>query len=74
MAQQGRRVELVFLPLHASWLNQIELWFSVLERQCLKRASLRTHVAMAARIHAFTRHWHRTARPRWTFKGCSLRR
>lgn len=68
-------VQLVFLPLHASWLNQIELWFSVLERQCLKRASLRTHGAMAARIYAFARHWNRTVRPfRWTFKGYPLRR
>ncbi len=73
-AQRGR-VELVFLPVHASWLNQIQLWFSVLERQCLTRASLRTRVAMAARIYAFTRHWNRTARPfRWTFKGYPLRR
>jgi len=32
-------MRLAFLPLHASWLNQIELWFSILERQCLKRAS-----------------------------------
>jgi transposase len=68
-------VQFVFLPLHASWLNQIELWFSVLERQCLKRARLTAHVAMTARIYAFGRHWNRTARPfRWTFKGYPLRR
>jgi hypothetical protein len=46
--QAAGRLRLVFLPLHASWLNQIELWFSVLERQCLKRARLTTYVAMAA--------------------------
>jgi transposase len=75
VADPQYRVQLVFLPLHASWLNQIELWFSVLERQCLKRASLRTRAAMAARIYAFARHWNRTARPfRWTFKGYPLRR
>jgi transposase len=73
-SQQGR-VRLVFLPLHASWLNQIELWFSVLERQCLKRASLQTPAEMAAHIIRFTRHWNRSARPfRWTFKGYPLRR
>jgi len=72
VATQQGRVQLVFLPLHASWLNQIELWFSVRERQCLKRASLTTHLAMATRIYAFGRHWNRTARPfRWTFKGLS---
>jgi len=68
-------VQLVFLPLHASWLNQIELWFSILECQCPKRASLRTPTAMAARIYAFARHWNRTAQPfRWTFKGYPLQR
>lgn len=73
-AQQGR-VRLEFLPLHASWLNQIELWFSILERQCLKRASLSTFGAMAARIRRFTTQWNRTARPfRWSFKGYPLRR
>lgn len=71
---QGR-VQLVFLPLHASWLNQIELWFSVLERQCLKRASVTRPGEMAARIYRFARHWNHTARPfRWTFKGYPLRR
>ncbi len=75
LATQQGRVRLEFLPLHASWLNQIELWFSVLERQCLKRASLRTFGAMAARIGRFIAHWNRTARPfRWTFKGYPLRR
>jgi transposase len=75
VAMQQGQVQLVFLPLHASWLNQIELWFSILERQCLKRASLHTRAAMATRIYAFARHWNRTARPfRWTFKGYPLRR
>ncbi len=75
LAGQAGRVRIVFLPLHASWLNQIELWFSVLERQCLARASITTFVAMARRIQTFGKHWNRTARPfRWTFKGYPLRR
>jgi len=72
---QAGRVRLVFLPLHASWLNQIELWFSVLERQCLKRASTTASRQMAHRIIRFGHQWDRTARPfRWTFKGYPLRR
>lgn len=75
VAAQAGRVRLEFLPLHASWLNQIELWFSVLERQCLRRVSLRTFGAMATRIRRFSHHWNRIARPfRWTFKGYPLRR
>jgi len=75
VAAQAGRVRLEFLPVHASWLNQIELWFSLLERQCLKRASLQTFVQMAARIARFTAHWNKMARPfRWTFKGYPLQR
>lgn len=75
LAGQRGQVRLEFLPLHASWLNQIELWFSILERQCLKRASFTTFGAMATRIHRFTHRWNQTARPfRWTFKGYPLRR
>ena len=73
-AQQGR-VRFEFLPLHASWLNQIEIWFSILERQALTRASDARYPERAARIYRFARHWNRTARPfRWTFKGYPLNR
>jgi transposase len=69
------RVRFEFLPLHASWLNQIEIWFSILERQALKRASDTHYDERARRIYAFARHWNRTAHPfRWTFKGYPLQR
>lgn len=75
LTRHDGRVRIEFLPLHASWLNQIELWFSVLERQCLARASLTAFAPMARRIRTFANHWNRTARPfRWTFKGYPLRR
>jgi transposase len=75
LAAQHGRVLFEFLPLHASWLNQIEIWFSILERQVLVRASDATYRERAARIRRFERTWNRTARPfRWTFKGYPLRR
>lgn len=75
LAAQHGRVRLEFLPLHASWLNQIELWFSILERQCLRRASVVTYGQLATRISRFGHHWNRMARPfRWTFKGYPLQR
>jgi transposase len=75
VAAQDGRVRFEFLPLHASWLNQVEIWFSILERQALARASDATYVARATRITRFIRHWNRTARPfRWTFKGYPLHR
>jgi transposase len=73
-AQHGR-VRFEFLPLHASWLNQIEIWFSVLERLVLTRSSDLDYRGRATRIRRFARHWNRTARPfRWTFKGYPLHR
>ena len=75
LAGQDHRVRIEFLPLRASWLNQIELGFSILDRQCLRRISLKTFAAMASRIYRFACRWDRTARPfRWTFKGYPLRR
>ena len=75
LAAQNGRVRFEFLPLHASWLNQVEIWFSILERQALVRASDATYDARAERIARFIRHWNRTARPfRWTFKGYPLHR
>jgi transposase len=72
-AQDGR-VRFEFLPLHASWLNQIELWFSILQRQVLHRASDALYRQRVERISRFTRRWNKTARPfRWTFKGYPLR-
>ncbi len=73
LQEQGGRVRFEFLPLHASWLNQIELWFSILERQALRRASDASYPERATRIYRFTWHWNRIARPfRWTFKGYPL--
>ena len=75
LSAQAGRVRFEFLPLHASWLNQIEIWFSILERQALRRASDATYPERARRIYQFARHWNKTARPfRWTFKGYPLHR
>ena len=75
LAAQAGSVYLEFLPLHASWLNQIEIWFSILERQALARSSDPLYHVRAARIRRFVRYWNRTARPfRWTFKGYPLNR
>lgn len=73
LAAQAGRVRFEFLPLHASWLNQIEIWFSILERQALTRSSDTAYRERAARIRRFAQHWNRTAHPfRWTFKGYPL--
>jgi len=73
LSLQAGWVHFEFLPLHASWLNQIEIWFSILERQALTRASDATYPDRARRIHRFGRHWnrHRSALP-LDIQGLSL--
>jgi len=51
------RVTFVFTPYHGSWLNQVEIWFSILTSKCLKGRAFRSGRALAAAVRAFTRHW-----------------
>lgn len=65
----------VFLPTHASWLNQIEIWFSVLTRQALKDQSFRSQDELIDHIQHYVAVHNETATPyRWTKKGDPLRR
>ena len=74
MANHRGRIQWHFLPTHASWLNQIEIWFSVLQRKCLARGSWRSYRELEQQILTFIRtHNRRWAHPyRWTYKGLPL--
>jgi transposase len=47
------RCQFHFLPVHGSWLSFIEVWFSILSRQCLKRADFPTAAVATEQIDAF---------------------
>lgn len=60
--------ELIHLPVHASWLNQIELYFSIVQRKALTPNDLATLNALAGRLLGFGEHYRQIARPfEWTF-------
>ena len=40
LADKNHRIRFMYTPKHASWLNQIEVWFSILSRKLLKRLSV----------------------------------
>ncbi len=63
-----------FTPKHASWLNQIEIWFSILARKLLRRASFTSTQDLKQRIERFIAYFNRTlAKPfRWTKTGKPL--
>jgi hypothetical protein len=68
-------LKLVHLPRHASWLNQIEIYFSILQRKALTPADFRSRKEVAARILGFQEHYQRLAKPfEWKFTRRDLRR
>ena len=74
LADLQHRIRFVYLPKHSSWLNQIEMWFSILVRRLLKRASFASVEQLRERILAFIDYFNRTmAKPfKWTYTGRPL--
>lgn len=64
-----------FTPKHCSWLNQIEMWFSILVRKLLRRADFASKAQLKTRILEFVDYFNRTmAKPfKWTYQGKALK-
>lgn len=72
--EQHPHVHLHFTPTHASWLNQVELFFSILERRLLRRGEFGSVDELADRVIAFIKDYNRRAAPfRWTYDGRPLK-
>lgn len=66
---------LVHLPIHASWLNQVEIYFSIVQRKALTPDDFATQGDVAKRLLGFQRHYQRIARPfTWRFTRADLAR
>ncbi len=61
--QRHPNVRFHFTPTRASWLNQVEIWFSILEGQSLKGASFTSIKQLREHINAFIDHYNQTATP-----------
>lgn len=74
LSDPTHRVRFLYTPKHSSWLNQIEIWFSILVRRLLKRGSFGSTEELRERILAFIEYFNRTmAKPfRWTYTGRPL--
>jgi len=74
LSDPTHRIVFHFTPKHSSWLNQIEIWFSILVRKLLRRASFTSIADLKARILEFIDYFNRTmAKPfKWTYKGKAL--
>ena len=73
LSDPTHRIQFVYTPTHTSWLNQIEMWFSMLVRRALKRGNFPSVEALRERILAFIAYYNQTAKPfQWTYKGRPL--
>lgn len=74
LRQPEHRITFHFTPKHASWLNQIEIWFSILMRKLLRRGDFASKRNLRAKIEQFIVYFNATmAKPfRWTMNAKPL--
>jgi transposase len=61
LSDPSHRIRFVSTPRHSSWLNQIEIWFSILVRRLLSRLSCLSVQELRIRIRAFIAYYNRTS-------------
>ncbi|MCX6673039.1 MAG: transposase [Methanothrix sp.] len=68
------RIVFHYTPKHASWMNQIEIWFSILVRKVLRRGNFASVKDLKSKVLAFIEYFNQTmAKPfKWTYQGKAL--
>ena len=74
LSDPAHRIIFHYTPKHASWMNQVEIWLSILVRKLLKRGSFTSLEHLKAKVLAFIEYFNRTmAKPfKWTYQGKAL--
>jgi hypothetical protein len=74
LSDPSHHVVFHYTPKHSSWLNQIEIWLSILVRKLLKRGSFTSVEDLQAKVFAFIDYYNQTmAKPfKWTYQGKAL--
>jgi hypothetical protein len=74
LSDLSHRIVFHYTPKHASWMNQIEIWLSILVRKLLKRGSFTSLEHLKAKVLEFIHYYNRTmAKPfKWTYQGKPL--
>ena len=74
LEDESHRIRFIYTPKHTSWLNQVEIWFSILVRRLLKRANFTSLEDLEQQILDFIAYFNKTmAKPfKWTFTGQPL--
>ena len=74
LSERTHQISFVYTPKHTSWLNQVEMWFSILVRRLLKRGSFTSVEELNDRMVSFIDYFNKTmAKPfKWTYRGRPL--
>ncbi len=73
LSQKDHKIRFVYTPKHCSWLNQIEIWFSIINRCLLKRKSYKSIDELVSSILRFIDQYNLTSKPfNWSFNGLPL--
>jgi len=73
LSDESHRIHFIYTPKHCSWLNQIEIWFSILAKRLLKRKSYSSVEDLKISILRFIAQYNVTAKAfKWTYKGIPL--
>ncbi len=74
LSDPSHRIRFVYTPKHTSWLNQVEIWFSVLTRRLLKHGSFKSLIHLKERIEKFIEYFNETMAKvyKWTYTGRPL--
>jgi len=74
LSEKTHRIVFHYTPKHSSWLNQIEIWLSILVRKLIQRGSFTSVADLKQKVFAFIAYYNRTmAKPfKWTYQGKPL--
>ena len=72
--QTNPKVRFHFTPTYSSWLNQVEIWFSKIERDVIARGVFTSVTDLARKLHKYIRAYGKSAKPfRWTYTDTARR-
>jgi len=76
LSDTRHRIRFVYLPKHSSWLNQIEIFFGILQRKCLRGGNFTSVSELESQLRQFITYYNTTmAHPfNWTYTGKPLQK